>query len=120
MVVCYNVTMVFSSSIQKENTMSIIKTKNGTYRLRVYIPEDVKSSLGVDKKVIEKRFKTRIEAKKYELELQNKIDKIHSGDSVSLENSGSILFQISIKTFGGNPTKQVKLLLLLNHLLKQL
>ena len=84
--------MVFSSSIQKENTMSIKKTKNGTYRLRVYIPEEVKSSLGVDKKVIEKRFKTRIEAKKYELELQNKIDKIHSGDSVSLENSGSILF----------------------------
>jgi integrase len=92
MVVCYNVTMVFSSSIQKENTMSITRTKNGTYRLRVYIPEEVKSSLGVDKKVIEKRFKTRIEAKKYELELQNKIDKIHSGDSVSLENSGSILF----------------------------
>ena len=84
--------MVFSSSIQKENTMSITRTKNGTYRLRVYIPEEVKSSLGVDKKVIEKRFKTKIEAKKYELELQNKIDKIHSGDSVSLENSGSILF----------------------------
>ena len=92
MVICYNVTMVFSSSIQKENTMSIKKTKNGTYRLRVYIPEEVKASLGIDKKVIEKRFKTRIEAKKYELELQNKIDKIHSGDSVSLENSGSILF----------------------------
>ena len=92
MVIYYNVTMVFSSSIQKENTMSIKKTKNGTYRLRVYIPEEVKSSLGVDKKVIEKRFKTRIEAKKYELELQNKFDKIISGDSVSLENSGSILF----------------------------
>lgn len=92
MVVCYNVTMVFSSSIQKENTMSITKTKNGTYRLRFYIPEEVKSSLGVDKKVIEKRFKTRNDAKKYELELQNKIDKILSGDSVSLENSGSILF----------------------------
>ena len=92
MVVCYNVTMVFSSSIQKENTMSITRTKNGTYRLRVYIPEEVKSSLGVDKKVIEKRFKTKIEAKKYELELQNKFDKILSGDSVSLENSGSILF----------------------------
>ena len=72
--------------------MSIKKTKNGTYRLRVCIPEEVKSSLGVDKKVIEKRFKTRIEAKKYELDLQNKIDIIHSGDSVSLENSGSILF----------------------------
>ncbi len=72
--------------------MSITKTKNGTYRLRVYIPEEVKSSLGVDKKVIEKRFKTRSDAKKYELELQNKIDKILSGDSASLENSGSILF----------------------------
>ena len=92
MVVCYNVTMVFSSSIQKENTMSITRTKNGTYRLRVYIPEEVRPSLGVDKKVIEKRFKTRNDAKKYELELQNKFDKILSGDSVSLENSGSILF----------------------------
>mgnify|MGYP001673981998 CR=1 FL=1 len=92
MVVCYNVTMVFSSSIQKENTMSITKTKNGTYRLRVYIPEEVKSSLGIDKKVIEKRFKSRSEAKRYELELQKKIDKILSGGSASLENSGSILF----------------------------
>lgn len=92
MVVYYNVTMVFSSSIQKENTMSISKTKNGTYRLRIYIPEEVKSSLGVDKKVIEKRFKSRSEAKRYELELQNKIDKILSGGSASLENSGSVLF----------------------------
>lgn len=72
--------------------MSITKTKNGTYRLRVYIPEEVKSSLGIDKKVIEKRFKSRSEAKRYELELQNKIDKILSGGSASLENSGSILF----------------------------
>lgn len=72
--------------------MSITKTKNGTYRLRIYIPEEVKSSLGVDKKVIEKRFKTRSEAKKYELELQNKIDKILSGESTLLENDGSILF----------------------------
>ena len=92
MVIYYNVTMVFSSSIQKENTMSITITKNGTYRLRVYIPEEVKSSLGIDKKVIEKRFKTKSEAKRYELELQNKIDKILSGGSASLENSGSILF----------------------------
>ena len=72
--------------------MSITKTKNGTYRLRIYIPREVKSSLGIDKKVIEKRFKTRGEAKRYELELQNKIDKILCGESASLENSGSILF----------------------------
>ena len=84
--------MVFYSSIQKENTMSITTTKNGTYRLRVYIREEVKSSLGIDKKVIEKRFKSRNEAKRYERELQNKIDKILSGGSASLENSGSILF----------------------------
>ncbi|AYO48664.1 TPA: tyrosine-type recombinase/integrase [Streptococcus mutans] len=72
--------------------MSITKTKNGTYRLRIYIPEEAKSSLGIDKKVIEKRFKLRGEAKKYELELQNKIDKILSDESAYLENSGSILF----------------------------
>ena len=39
----------FSSSIHKENTMSITKTKDGTYRLRVYIPEEAKTSLGIDK-----------------------------------------------------------------------
>ena len=72
--------------------MSITKTKNGTYRLRIYVPEEVKSSLGINKKVIEKRFKLRSEAKKYELELQNKIDKILSGESTSLETSDSILF----------------------------
>ena len=72
--------------------MLITKTKNGTYRVRVYIPEEAKSILGIEKKTIEKRFKTRSEAKKYELELQNKIDRILNGKSASLENSGSILF----------------------------
>lgn len=44
--------------------------------------------------MIEKRFKLRSEAKKYELELQNKIDKILSGDSTSqLERTGSIQFK---------------------------
>lgn len=74
--------------------MTITKTKNGTYRLRLYIPEEVKTSLGIDKKVIEKRFKLKGEAKKYELELQNKIDRILSGDNVStLEKTGSIQFK---------------------------
>lgn len=73
--------------------MTITKTKNGTYRLRIYIPEEVRSSLVIDKKVIEKRFKLRSEAKRYELELQNKIDKILNGDSASqFETSDSILF----------------------------
>lgn len=43
--------------------MTITKTKNGTYRLRIYIPEEARSSLGTGKKVIEKRFKLRSEAK---------------------------------------------------------
>ncbi|SER88340.1 tyrosine-type recombinase/integrase [Streptococcus gallolyticus] len=74
--------------------MSITKTKNGTYRLRIYIPEEARASLGIVKKVIEKRFKLRGEAKKYELELQNKIDSILSGDIISShEITGSIQFK---------------------------
>lgn len=42
--------------------------------------------------MIEKRFKLRSEAKKHELELQNKIDKILSGESTPLETNGAILF----------------------------
>ena len=45
--------------------MSITKTKNGTYRLRIYVPEEVKSSLGINKKVIEKRLILRSEYKNY-------------------------------------------------------
>ena len=74
--------------------MSITKTKNGTYRLRIYIPEEARSSLGIDKKVIEKRFKLRSEAKKYELELQNKINAILSGVvTPNHEGTGSIQFK---------------------------
>lgn len=73
--------------------MSITKTKNGTYRLRVYIPEEAKSILGIDKKTIEKRFKTRSEAKQYELELKNKFNQISNGDThISLDKRGNILF----------------------------
>ena len=100
--------------------MSITKTKNGTYRLRIYVPEEVKSSLGINKKVIEKRFKLRSEAKKYELELQNKIDKILSGESTSLETMAQSSFPIFITMFGWNPIKQVKQHLPQNHLHKLL
>ena len=58
--------------------MTITKTKNGTYRLRIYIPEEARSSLGTGKIVIVKRFKLRSDAKKYELDMLNKIDKILS------------------------------------------
>lgn len=74
--------------------MTISKTKNGTYRLRVYIPEEVRGVLGIDKKVIEKRFKRKGEAKKFDLELQNKINKAIDGELVTdYETDGNILFK---------------------------
>ncbi|VGV82057.1 phage integrase family integrase/recombinase [Streptococcus pyogenes] len=54
--------------------MSIKKTKNGTYQLRVYIPEDTQAKLGLGK-LYEKRFKTRREAKEAELKLSVDIEK---------------------------------------------
>lgn len=54
--------------------MAIKKTKNGTYRLRVYVPEEVQSRLGMGS-IYEKRFKTRKEAKSAELKLSMEIDK---------------------------------------------
>lgn len=56
--------------------MSITKAQNGTYRLRIYIPEEVKSSLGIYSKVVEKRFKKRSDARKFEIELLTKISNI--------------------------------------------
>ena len=97
--------------------MSITKTKNGTYRLRIYVPEEVKSSLGINKKVIEKRFKLRSEAKKYELELQNKIEAENQPHWKQMAQSS---FPIFITMFGGNPIKQVKQHLPQNHLHKLL
>ncbi len=57
MVVCYNVTMVFSNSIQGEYYVGQnLKTE---LSLHVLYSEEVKSSLGIDKKVIEKRFQNK-------------------------------------------------------------
>lgn len=78
--------------------MTITKTKNGTYRLRVYIPEEAKKILGIDKKLIEKRFKLRSDAKKFELEIQNKIDNALNGSFQNINNTGDILFSEFYKT----------------------
>lgn len=56
--------------------MSITNTKNGTYRLRIYIPEEARSSLEINKKVIEKRFKLRSEAKNTNLNYKTKSIKV--------------------------------------------
>ncbi len=70
--------------------------------------------------MIEKRFKLRSEAKKYELELQNRIDKILSGDSTSLETNGSTLFSDFYHNIWWESIKQVKQHLPQNHLHKLL
>ncbi|EGE54552.1 hypothetical protein SPB_1672 [Streptococcus parauberis NCFD 2020] len=85
--------------------MTITKTKNGTYRLRVYIPEEAKKSLGIDKKLIEKRFKLRSTAKKYELELQNKIDNALNGSFQNIHDTGDILFSEFYKNIWWNSYK---------------
>lgn len=73
--------------------MAITKTENGTYRLRMYIPEEVRSSLGISSKVVEKRFKKRSDARKFEIELLTKISNILDGNPDSpLETNGDILF----------------------------
>lgn len=54
--------------------MSIKKTKNGTYHLKVYIPNEVQPKLGLGA-YYEKRFKTRREAKDAELKLSVDIEK---------------------------------------------
>ncbi|MGP6354783.1 tyrosine-type recombinase/integrase [Streptococcus dysgalactiae subsp. equisimilis] len=69
------------------------KTKNGTYQLRLYIPEDVQPKLGIGK-LFEKRYKTRREAKEAETKLSIDIQNARVGKtSISLQNKGDILFQ---------------------------
>ncbi|HEM3668601.1 TPA: site-specific integrase [Streptococcus suis] len=73
--------------------MSIKKTQNNTYRLRLYIPDEIKPILGISSKMYEKTFKTRREAKQAELEMLSKIDSILKGEITSpFEINGDILF----------------------------
>lgn len=82
--------------------MTITKTKNGTYRLRVYIPEEIKSAMGTTKKTIEKRFKTKADAKKYEIELYNSFNNIRNGNICFIENKEKITFSDFYKNIWWN------------------
>ena len=73
--------------------MSIKKTKNGTYQLRLYIPEDVQAKLGLGK-LFERKYKTRREAKEVELKLSIDIKNAKSGKShINIKNKGEIIFK---------------------------
>ena len=57
--------------------MTITKTKNGTYRLKVYIPIEARMPLGiVNNNYYDKRFKTRKEARQAEIDLLTKLNQI--------------------------------------------
>ena len=73
--------------------MSIKKTNNGSYRLRVYIPDEVQGKLGMGRRY-EKRFKTRREAKEAEIKLAIEIENARAGKTPTLsKDKGSILFK---------------------------
>ena len=85
--------------------MGISKTKNGSYRLRVYIPDDVQGKLGISKR-FEKRFKTRREAKEAEIKLAVDIENARLGRSSTLsQRKGDILFKDFYKDIWLEPYK---------------
>lgn len=85
--------------------MAIKKTKNGTYQLRLYIPEEVQSKLGIGK-LFEKRYKTRREAKEAEIKLSIDIENARLGklNHKSIQK-GDILFQDFYKNIWLEPYK---------------
>ncbi len=77
----------------KENIMTITKTKNGTYRLKVYIPIEARMPLGiVNNNYFDKRYKTRKEARQAEIELLTKLNQIEDDEFTSVLNK-EILFK---------------------------
>jgi len=85
--------------------MAIRKTKNGTYQLRLYIPEEVQPKLGIGK-LFEKRYKTRREAKEAEIKLSIDIENARLGklNHKSIQK-GDILFQDFYKNIWLEPYK---------------
>lgn len=73
--------------------MTITKTKNGTYRLKVYIPIEARMPLGiVSNNYFDKRFKTRKEARQAEIELLTKLSQIEDNEFTGL-GKGEILLK---------------------------
>ena len=85
--------------------MAIRRTKNGTYQLRLYIPEDVQPKLGLGK-LFEKRYKTRREAKEAEIKLNIDIENARLGrQPTPSKDKGSILFKDFYKEIWIEPYK---------------
>lgn len=73
--------------------MSISKTNNNTYRVRLYYPQDIQNILGVGK-LYSKTFKTKKEAKDAEIDFFASIKDIRENkDKTALELGGEALFK---------------------------
>ncbi|MEK4983769.1 site-specific integrase [Streptococcus sp. FSL L8-0526] len=73
--------------------MTITKTKNGTYRLKIYIPIEARMPLGiVNNSYFDKRFKTRKEARQTEIDLLTKLNQIEDNEFIGL-NKQEVLFK---------------------------
>lgn len=73
--------------------MTITKTKNGTYRLKVYIPLEARMPLGiVNNNYYDKRFKSKKEARQAEIDLLTKINQIENNEFTGI-GKGDILFK---------------------------
>ncbi|MEG3264792.1 tyrosine-type recombinase/integrase [Streptococcus suis] len=73
--------------------MTITKTKNRTYRLKVYIPIVARMPLGiVNNKYFDKRFKSKKEARQAEIDLLTKISQIENNEFTGLGKE-EILFK---------------------------
>ncbi|HFU3855202.1 TPA: tyrosine recombinase XerC [Streptococcus suis] len=73
--------------------MTITRTKNGTYRLKVYIPTEARMPLGiVNNNYFDKRFKTKKEARQAEIDLLTKISQIENNEFTGLGKE-EILFK---------------------------
>lgn len=73
--------------------MAITKTKNNTYRLRLYYPQDIQDILGVPK-LYSKTYKSKKEAKEAEIDFYVKIREVRENkDKNAFELGGEALFK---------------------------
>ena len=74
--------------------MSITKTKNNSYRVRKKYPVDVVQLLGLSNPDYDKIFKTQKEAKKAELDFENRVQQLRETQNISsFELGGEVLFK---------------------------
>ena len=100
--------------------MTISKTKNGTYRLKVYIPLEARMPLGiVNNNYYDKRFKTRKEARQAEIDLLTKLNQIE--DNIFSElGKEDILFSDFYNNIWWESYKAGQQLLIPKHVLKSI